>query len=41
LAGVGGQKSAVEKVRARAYSWDEVTDAYEALLVKVRSAATS
>jgi glycosyltransferase involved in cell wall biosynthesis len=29
------------RVRARAYSWDEVTDAYEALLVKVRSAATS
>ena len=29
------------KVRARAYSWDEVTDSYEALLVKVQSAATS
>jgi glycosyltransferase involved in cell wall biosynthesis len=29
------------KVRARAFSWDEVTDAYEALLVKVKSAATS
>jgi glycosyltransferase involved in cell wall biosynthesis len=29
------------RVRARAYSWDEVTDSYEALLVKVRSAATS
>ncbi len=29
------------RVRARAYSWDEVTDSYEALLVKVRSAARS
>jgi glycosyltransferase involved in cell wall biosynthesis len=28
------------RVRARAFSWDEVTDSYEALLVKVRAEAT-
>jgi glycosyltransferase involved in cell wall biosynthesis len=28
------------RVRARAFSWDEVTDSYEALLVKVRAGAT-
>jgi glycosyltransferase involved in cell wall biosynthesis len=34
-------RRAAAKVRARAFSWDEVTDAYEALLVNVRSSATS
>ena len=29
------------KVRARAFSWDEVTDSYQALLERVRSSATS
>jgi glycosyltransferase involved in cell wall biosynthesis len=47
LATIIGQPALVEarreqaKVRAHAYSWDEVADAYEALLLNVRSAATS